>query len=532
MSAGLAFLLAPLGAAEIAVPTAPSEVTVYPQGARVLRQGSVQALAGEQTLLLQGLPAGLREDSLRLSVQGPAGTKVLAVRLRQAFGEKEAQERRRELEARLQALRDEKDDLGDRIAARQAEAEILKAVASKDASRSDAKSLAGLPESAAAVGKRLAGLSSANRKDQRAQRDLDARIKALQGELDGQGPGSTRTRVAEADLLLPAAGALNAELSYFVDSAGWSPRYDLRLKAADKEPSVELEFLAELRQSSGEDWKGVSLSLSTARPTQDSQVPDPTQWWLDYAPQYQVRSLKASGAVPAAAPMADAMQMAGSAPAAYEQAQTQDLGPSTLFVVGRKQSIPSDGNGHRVAISSGKHPVELSLVVVPRLSNAGFIEAKLKYQGAQPLLPGPAQLFRDVDLAGQAYLAYTAPGEELTLGFGQDERIKAERVRRTQTGGSVGFLASKDRIRYDWALKVSNHHQGPRSVEVREQLPRSRQDDIKVSAIALEPKPLAEAADKPGLKVWKLDLKPGEAQELRVAYEVRWPDGQRVQGLE
>lgn len=529
-----------LHAAPLDVPSAPAEVTVYPQGAQVLRRGSVPLEAGEQTLLLSGLPGSLREDTLRLSVTGPQGTQVLGLRLRQAFGAQEAQAHRRELLERLQGLKDDKDDLADRISARQAEAEILKSVASKDAGKAlDAKSLGGLAEGAAAVGRRLAALAQADRKDQRAQRGLDEKMKALQAEIDNGGPGGTLTRAAEADLKLPAAGTVTLTLSYFVDGAGWSPRYDLRLHAADAKPSAELDFLAELQQHSGEDWKGVKLSLSTARPSQDSQVPDPTQWWLDYVQPMPYRNsammMKKAGAARSEmeddAPAAAASVMAAE-PAAYQQAQTRDLGPATLFEVPRKQDIPSDAQAHRVSISSGRYPAELTLVAVPRLSPAGFIEAKILYQGAQPLLPGPAQLFRDGDLAGQADLAYTAPGEALTLGFGQDERIKVERIRNVQKAGSGGLFSGKDQLRYDWTLKVSNYHTGSRSIEVREQLPRSRQDGIKVNAVDLDPKPLPESAETPGLQVWKLELKAGESRSLRFSYEVKWPDDKRVQGLE
>jgi uncharacterized protein (TIGR02231 family) len=539
----LVILATGLAAANIDVQTAASEVTVYPQGARVLRTGQADAGAGEQTLVFSGLPASFREESLRLSVQGPAGTKVLGLRLRPAFAEKDAQERRRKLEEQIQALQDQKDDSADLINAKQAEIEILKSVAGKDASRTDAKGLAGLSEGASAAGRRLLALAQGVRGELRRQRQLDEKIKVLQAQLASQGGGGSTTRAAEADLALDEAGPVSVELSYFTDGASWSPRYDLRLKAADKEPTAELDFLAELRQQSGEDWDGVKLSLSTAKPTLDSQVPDPTQWWLDYPSELpmpyaaQRMTMKANRAAAAAAPVmakdeAESGENELQQSASYAQAQTQDLGPATLFKIARKQSIPSDDQAHRVAISSGSHPAELSLVVVPRLSPAGFIEAKIKYQGEQPLLPGPAQLFRDSDLAGQAYLSYTAPGEELTLGFGQDERIKAERKRQKQSKGNKGWVAAKDQIQYAWAIKVSNFHQGPRTVEVREQLPRSRQDAIKVTATQLEPKPLPEDANKPGLLVWRLDLKPGESQDLKLGYEVKWPEGQRVQGLE
>jgi uncharacterized protein (TIGR02231 family) len=537
---GLALLALPLSlaAGKIDVTTAASEVTVYPQGARVLRTGKAEAGAGEQTLVLAGLPGGLREDSLRVSVQGPAGTRVLGLRLRPAFSDKDTEARRQALQDQIQGVQDAKDDSQDRANAKQAELEILRAVAGKEAKAFGAGSLAGLETGAAGLGKRIAALNAGIRAETREQRKLDAKIKALQDELNSQGPGGTMTRVAEADLDLSGAGEVAVELTYFSDQAGWSPRYDLRLKAADEKPTAELDFLAELRQASGEDWKGVKLALSTARPTVDSQVPDPSNWWLDYA--YERRFMlksAARGAMPmaeaagaAAPPPGDAAEKDALETASYANAQTQDLGPATLFTVGHRQDIPSDNQAHRVAISSGTHPAELSLVVVPRLSPAGYIEAKIQYKGEQPLLAGPVQLFRDSDLAGQAYLSYTAPGETLTLGFGQDERIKAERVRQKQSSG--GGWTGKDHVQYAWAIKVSNFHQGPRTVEVREQLPRSRQDAIKVTALQVEPKAEPEDPAKPGLLTWKLDLKAGQSQTLKLGYEVKWPEDKRVTGLE
>ncbi len=74
----------------------------------------------------------------------------------------------------------------------------------------------------------MEALAQATRKDRRAQRELDVKIKAVQAELAEQGGATTNTRVVEADLELAAAGKVDVELTYFVDGAGWSPRYDVR----------------------------------------------------------------------------------------------------------------------------------------------------------------------------------------------------------------------------------------------------------------------------------------------------------------
>jgi hypothetical protein len=66
------------------------------------------------------------------------------------------------------------------------------------------------------------------------------------------------------------AGAVR--LGYLVGSATWSPLYRLR-GAADDAP-VRLEYLAAVSQQTGENWPGVRVTLSTARPSQESAPPD------------------------------------------------------------------------------------------------------------------------------------------------------------------------------------------------------------------------------------------------------------------
>ncbi len=54
-------------------------------------------------------------------------------------------------------------------------------------------------------------------------------------------------------------------LSYLVNGANWSPSYNLRIADAKAE-KAKLEYQASVQQMSGEDWPGVSLTLSTATP--------------------------------------------------------------------------------------------------------------------------------------------------------------------------------------------------------------------------------------------------------------------------
>ncbi|MHC4346394.1 MAG: DUF4139 domain-containing protein, partial [Planctomycetota bacterium] len=61
------------------------------------------------------------------------------------------------------------------------------------------------------------------------------------------------------------------ELNYLVNNASWQQQYNLR--ANPKKQSVLIEYNAVVNQTSGEDWEGVALSLSTAEPTMVSEPP-------------------------------------------------------------------------------------------------------------------------------------------------------------------------------------------------------------------------------------------------------------------
>jgi len=76
----------------------------------------------------------------------------------------------------------------------------------------------------------------------------------------------------------------NFEISYLVKDAGWFATYDLRVQDISK--PIDLAFKANIRQSSGEDWKEVKLSISNGNPSEGGSVPDLTPWLLRFGQPY------------------------------------------------------------------------------------------------------------------------------------------------------------------------------------------------------------------------------------------------------
>lgn len=90
-------------------------------------------------------------------------------------------------------------------------------------------------------------------------------------------------------------GTYPLELTYMVGNAGWFPSYDIRATTIT-EP-VQLIYKASVRQNTLEDWKNVKLRFSSAMPNLSGVSPELNPYLLDYnilPPSYdkKVRSVR------------------------------------------------------------------------------------------------------------------------------------------------------------------------------------------------------------------------------------------------
>ena len=76
------------------------------------------------------------------------------------------------------------------------------------------------------------------------------------------------------------ANETNFDISYLTNTATWAPMYDL--KVTDIGSPIDLNYKAQIAQTSGIDWKKVKLTLSSGIPNQNNVVPDLNTWFLKY----------------------------------------------------------------------------------------------------------------------------------------------------------------------------------------------------------------------------------------------------------
>ncbi len=271
LAVGLLFFVAsPLQAAELAAESRIAAVTVFPDRAQVTRLIEVPLPQGDTTLIVLGLPANLLGDSLRVEGAGSSRLLLGAVEARTRHGRAATREAEHRLKAEIEALSDRKRLITERIAALRFKQGVIEAVGVEFPKTKDQDGDSRLPDpktwAAAwdALGEGSAQVRAEIVGEEVAARALEREIEEKQARLAQIATGQTASVEARVAVEAAAAGTATLRLSYQVPGASWRPIYDARLDAETRK--VSLTQLGEVRQRTGEDWTGVALTLSTARP--------------------------------------------------------------------------------------------------------------------------------------------------------------------------------------------------------------------------------------------------------------------------
>lgn len=523
-----------------------TSVTVYPDQARISLSGEVDLESGPQKVIFDELPLSLLSESVRVKGQGLAKVRILSVDVRRTHYQQTPLVKVRELEDQIEQLQDEIIGLEDEQAVLQAQVGYLDGL--RQASEQYARGLAfgrTKVEDQAAIAQFFEEqdlqLRTSMRDLEKQKRGLNRQVDKLQRELNSLKSARPKERYqAVVDIEVLDEGTFRPELSYVVNGAGWKPLYDIRLVEQANGSRLQVNNIAQVTQSTGQDWDGVSMVVSTARPMLSQRLPELKPWFIDeyQIPQPLPRTLKdrrpemmaamttaAELAEPVAAqPAAQAEEVA----ADMALAQVQENESVISYQVPGDTDIPSDGSPHKVTLSQFELDPEIDYLVVPKQSEAVFRRVKALNSGTGPLLVGPVNLFVGEEYVGSSSLDYIAKGEEIELSLGVEERITVERE-LTRRDVDKARLRDRRQLQYGYKIEVHNLLSTEAMVEIHDQLPMARHEDIKVKAqnISLEPNEISDL----NVYEWRVDVPAGEKISLNFEFLVEHPRSMKIIGL-
>ena len=183
------------------------------------------------------------------------------------------------------------------------------------------------------------------------------------------------------------------------------------------------------------------------------------------------------------------------------------------FTAPRPAMVPSDGQAHPVAIRQLELSSQLTYVVLPQRNCVPYLCTTLINAAPEPLLPGPAHVFRAGRYWGEQSLDYVAPGDAFQLSLGLDERVTVNR--QVWSPEPAAETASRQHRGYE--LTIQNPFSSPIDVRVIEQLPVPQNAAISPRLITTEP---VTTLTKTGQCHWSLRLAAQAQGRIRYQYEV------------
>ncbi len=547
---------------EVAVDAPITAVTLYRGRAMVTRTGVLPDGQGSFEVRISGLPASIESSSLSARV---TGAKVLDVRYSETLLETDAatsadlrgatkaleEARRTAAKQEMQSrMLNEQSDLLNAISAKTA-AEVGKDFGSKNldpaALSAQIKFLSQSREEI--IAQRLA-LDTARAATDDQVKSLEAKIRALGG----------RTKIARDAIVTVGksqAGTATLALSYLVADAAWAPRYAVRATDAgdDALDLVTIELNAEISQRTGEEWKDITLTLSTAEPGRRPAPPEVEPEFLAVAEPIVGKPGRPSspggggGGGYGDIGTGGIIGNSGTDPGAIDRQKLYDAayadapatgGAIVNYTIPRKVTIPTDDSRTRSQrVASFDLKPEFTHVVHPIADPTVYLRAKARNTTGTQLVAGEARLFVGDDSVGLAEFPEVAPGGEMTLWLGGDARYEARRMLVEKDAREQGVFGKDDVTAWKWRIDITSGAKGSTQFEVIDRVPVSRDEKIKVElkdlSVPLSTDANYFADDRPrGILRWSFPMpglgKDGKPSTKSISWTVRQsvPSGTRI----
>jgi uncharacterized protein (TIGR02231 family) len=377
-------------------------------------------------------------------------------------------------------------------------------------------------------------MKKSRRDSARAQTELNQKVRKLQRKLERRQRRLANLqprRVAEArrvEVSVDCRGEQRPKirLSYVVPSATWHPEYDLRFVPKNQSKvgkgRAELTVAAVVQQSTGEDWENARLILSTSKPRLGSEAPYPAAVWIN--------GRKAGDKKVLVATMERREQLRGpaGAVAGLQAVELEDQGQSFALRMPRRVTVRADGRPYWMPVDVASGPAESKLVCIPKMRPFVYQVVQLKNPAAYPLLSGRVHTYRAGSYVGDTHLRYKAPGEPMELSLGIDEEIKVERKDLRAKDRSPGFLSKTKHLEQAYRILLENRAGSRQRVEVRENIPVSKTEDVEVELVKKKTTPGYTLDTHRGFIAWKVWLARGQEKYVDLSYTVHLPEDWEV----
>ncbi|MFI1582231.1 DUF4139 domain-containing protein [Embleya sp. NPDC020630] len=327
------------------------------------------------------------------------------------------------------------------------------------------------------------------------------------------------TATVEVVIDADRAGSAELRVTHLVPCALWRPAY--RATLASDRRSIELECDAMVWQRTGEDWSGVALSLSTARPTLAARPPSLVEDRLTLRERSQEEKKQVEVDLREEDIAAVGKVAAGSSGSA-ELPGVDDGGEVRVLAAPGPVKVPGDGRPHRVRLTTFSADCTPEAACAPELSEYVSQVVRFANDAGHVLLAGPVELVRGSGYVGRGQLDFAAPGEEVRLPFGSEDdfRVVREVTESRTTAGLTGRTVITRTVTVFVSHIAAPGAEVPGTVVLRERVPVSEVSAVEVKVRRDLSEPAPDAVDDQGIVRYDVALSAGERRRLTLVYEL------------
>ena len=404
----------------------------------------------------------------------------------------------------------------------------------RDMSRALIQRLQGHGSSVSEVQRQLDTLARLREDLLKTEREQQDALKQLQEQLAWQNKGrDSRQYAGVFDIYSDRIGEVTLTLRERTDKAYWQPYSEFSLNTETND--LDIRAYAQVVQQSGLDWDNVEVSLSFAPP--------------DYqdTPQLQSTSVAVADRTVATvlgennAPFGIGTGGGKNSPnliSAEDPDKTDNA--KDIVVSGVEFNVKIPGR-HNLASSRDRYQLtywqnrsraKLYSAAYAWVASKALLIAEWQQPDGYAYYPGHTNFFRDGNRIGQLRLdRIMRESSRQIMSFGEDPHIEVQYT--IPPGYNIGNgLILKDRMEKRQTVTLHNLGKTARDVRLYARLPLATQTDVTVEP-KFSPKPDQENVENVrGIVLWEKTLNAGDTLRIENSYDVRYPEGKRLVGIE
>ncbi|WP_290795608.1 DUF4139 domain-containing protein [Flavihumibacter sp. UBA7668] len=513
-------------------------VTVFLKGAEIKRTGTAQLPLGKSELVLSGISTDIESPSVQVKLEGDLT--ILSVGVRKNFLQEE------KIRDEVKQLQDQIEALEDKQSRQRKQQDVLKQEEAMLVRNQELKSgtIAIKPADLKAAldfqRERLEELYSR-------QLEIDKLLNKLEKEKQGlrnQANEMNSLRnlaVNEIYAIVECRRAANTPVAvtYLVNKAGWHPSYSIAVK--DISSPLDIQFNANVYQSSGEVWKDVKLALSSGNPSQNNQKPEIEPWYLRYwTPPQRVLSGRTinnqlAGRVAGLQLESDELNEVVVTGFGSENKKERAAKPleitttyqptTTKYEIKEIYTIFNDGKVNTIDVKKSSLSAEYEYYAAPKLEEAAYLTARIVNWQELELMAGEANLFFEGTFLGKSFIDPAASEDTLYLSLGRDANVVVKRT-MVKDFSSKRFLGGNKSESRQFELSVRNNKKQPIKILLEDQFPISTMKEIEVERDGQDG---GRLNTETSVVSWNLSIAPTAEVKKSIRFTVKYPKEKRLQ---